>query len=77
MIVKIEKHGCTPCKMVGQFLDSSGVEYVVENIDDNPDVIEKYGIMSVPVVIKLDEDGNEIDRAIGFNLDKLEKIIKM
>lgn len=76
MIIKIEKNNCTPCKMVGQFLDSSNVKYTVENIEENPDVIDKYDIMSVPTVIKLDNEGNEIARVVGFNIDKLNKIIK-
>ncbi|GLO66263.1 thioredoxin family protein [Oceanobacillus kimchii] len=72
MIIKVEKNGCTPCKMVGQLLDASEKDYVTENIDENPEIINKYDIMSVPTVIKFDSEGNEVSRVVGFNPEKLE-----
>lgn len=75
-ILKLEKNNCTPCKMVGQFLDSKGINYEIGNIDDNPELIDLYDLMGVPVVIRFDDEGNEVDRVVGFDINKLEEIVK-
>ncbi len=47
------------------------------DIDENPEVREKYGIKDVPIFIFLDKDGNEILRLEGLqNKEELVKIIK-
>ena len=47
------------------------------DIDESPEIKEKYGIEDVPVFIFLDENGNEILRLEGLqNKEELVKIIK-
>jgi thioredoxin 1 len=47
---------CGPCKMVGPVLEEIAAEHadklriVKLNIDDNPEVARKYGIMSIPTM---------------------------
>ncbi|MDD5290620.1 MAG: thioredoxin family protein [Patescibacteria group bacterium] len=47
------------------------------DIDENPEMKEKYGLKDVPIFIFLDKDGNEILRLEGLqNKEELMRIIK-
>ncbi|WP_144509836.1 glutaredoxin family protein [Bacillus sp. FJAT-22090] len=74
-LIKIYKQNCNPCTMVSGFLDSNSVVYDEFDIMENTELAVKYGIMSVPVTILLDNDGNEIARSNGFNPPELERLI--
>lgn len=76
-IVKISKDHCVPCKQVGQFLDSIGVKYEEINIMENPQIASKYGIMSVPVVMLLDDNGDELKCVVGNNIEQIKKLIEI
>jgi thioredoxin 1 len=46
---------CGPCKMVGPVLEEIAAEHdsiriVKLNIDENPEIARKYGIMSIPTM---------------------------
>ncbi|MBQ9786111.1 MAG: thioredoxin [Clostridia bacterium] len=61
---------CGPCKMLAPILDevseeSDKVKIVKVDIDENMDIAEKYGIMSIPTLIVFKE-GQEIAREVGF-----------
>ena len=61
---------CVPCHMVSPVVAEIGQEkggallVVKLNIDDNPDVTRKYGVMSIPSLI-LFKGGEEVTRVIG------------
>lgn len=74
-IIKLEQPNCSPCKYVSNFLDDKEVEYQAIDVTENPDIGAKYQIMSVPVTILLDEEGNEVQRSKGYNPSELELII--
>lgn len=74
-LIKFEKQGCNPCKMVQNVLDSKGVEALSIDAFEQPDMSAKYDIGSVPTLILVDEDGNEIERSVGFNPPEIEKLI--
>ena len=47
---------CGPCKMVGPVLeeiskDYTDIKFVKVNVDDNPEIAQQYGIMSIPTMI--------------------------
>lgn len=79
-IIKFATEDCTYCKMVNGFLDSHKDDIKVEiettSPFDNPDLAIKYEVMSIPVLVLVDEEGNEISRTKGFNPEQLEQIIK-
>lgn len=57
---------CGPCKAfkpVLESLDQSRLVYV--DIDEMPEIREDYGVKSVPTLILVDEDGQELDRIVG------------
>jgi thioredoxin 1 len=61
---------CGPCKMVAPILDEIATEQAGKvriaklNVDENPDVARRYGVMSIPTMI-LFKDGAEADRLVG------------
>lgn len=75
-LLKLYKDNCVPCTTVDNFLKIQSVPHESLNIMDNIDLATKYNIMSVPVTILLDENGEEIDRANGFNPEKLSELIE-
>ncbi len=61
---------CGPCRMVAPVLDELAREHANElvlakvNVDDNPALASRYGVMSIPCVIRFD-GGQETSRAVG------------
>jgi thioredoxin 1 len=61
---------CVPCHMVSPVVEEIGVEKAEKlrvmklNIDENPDVTRKYGVMSIPSLI-LFKEGQEVARVVG------------
>ena len=62
---------CGPCQMVGPLIEELAKEYEGKikvgklNVDENPQVVAKYGVMSIPTVVFFKE-GKEIARKIGL-----------
>lgn len=61
---------CGPCKMMGPLIDklSEEMEGKVKvgkiNVDEQPDLAAKYGVMSIPTIVKF-EGGEESARTVG------------
>ncbi len=61
---------CAPCHMVAPMVEEINREYEGKikvgklNVDENPAVAGKYGIMSIPTLLFF-QDGKIVDRAIG------------
>ncbi|MBR4421092.1 MAG: thioredoxin [Erysipelotrichaceae bacterium] len=61
---------CGPCKMLGPVLEKLDEEYpdvtfVKVNVDNNMELAERFGIMSIPAVF-LFKNGEVLDKMIGF-----------
>ena len=59
---------CGPCKMFGPTMDklaAEGLNIQKVNIDTENELTAKYGIRSVPTVIKVDGNGNKLDMFVG------------
>ena len=61
---------CGPCRMIAPALEEISNDLgekctvVKINIDENPDVTRKYGVMSIPTLM-LFKDGAEAARVVG------------
>lgn len=74
---------CGPCKMVGPVVDKVSEQYddvtfLKVNVDDFPDIAQRYGIMSIPTLLGF-RDGQLTSKIIGFQpeagiKDAVEKI---
>ena len=72
---------CGPCKLLSKLFTLLHInkEEVTLDKDDNADLItDKYDIKSVPTVVVLDSEGEELGRFVGFKtkeqlLEELDK----
>jgi thioredoxin 1 len=60
---------CVPCHMVSPVVEEIGrekqdLQVAKLNIDDNPEITRKYGIMSIPTLM-LFKGGQETARVVG------------
>jgi len=60
---------CQPCRtlapiMVGIQIQNPGVQFDIIDVDDQPILVEQYGIRSVPTVI-LEKDGEIVETLLG------------
>jgi thioredoxin 1 len=74
-IIKFEQPSCVPCKMVSNFLNDKGIEYISYNVLEDFAETEQYFIMSTPVTILLDDEGNEVNRVVGYNPSQLDELV--
>jgi thioredoxin 1 len=60
---------CGPCRMVSPLVDEIGHEVAAVkvgkvNVDDNPELAQKFGVMSIPTLVVI-KNGEVIQRAVG------------
>jgi thioredoxin 1 len=62
---------CGPCRMVAPIVEELANEYEGKvsfmklNVDDNPKVAGRYGVMSIPTLI-IFKDGQPVSNLVGF-----------
>ena len=80
VLVDFNADWCGPCRMLGPVIEelsenNKGLKVVSVNVDDNSDLAQKYGIMSIPCLI-LFKDGKESKRSIGLvSKEELEELV--
>ena len=58
---------CAPCKELSPTMETSGLPYQKIDVDTDKKLSTKYGIRNIPVLIKVDDNGNETSRLVGNN----------
>jgi thioredoxin 1 len=76
-VLKLYQPNCNPCVSVTNFLDDQEVNYESIDVTQNTDIAMKYGVMSTPITILLDDEGKEVKRVRGFNPAELEEIVEL
>ncbi len=73
---------CAPCRMIVPTVDAVAEQYAGRarvaklNVDDNPDVSQRYGIKGIPTLI-LFQEGKEVERVVGaVGKDALSRMIE-
>lgn len=73
---------CSPCKMFSPVVDKIAEEYKGSvkvgkvNIDENPELAQEFGVMSIPTLIVM-RDGKVLNRSVGLKSQKeIEKMIQ-
>lgn len=62
---------CGPCRLAEPVIEELSKEYEEKirvgklNVDENPKMAQKYGVMSIPTVI-IFQGGKEVKKQIGF-----------
>ena len=64
---------CGPCRALAPRMEklASHINYQKIDIDSNQDLSIKYGIRSVPSLVLVDENGNELNRIVGAQPDEI------
>ncbi len=77
ILVDFYANWCGPCKMLSPILEKlEEVKVLKVNVDENPELARKYGVMSIPCLILFDK-GKELKRNVGFIPEnKLKEFIK-
>ena len=84
-VVDLWADWCTPCHRIAPSVTQLATAYegraVIAklNVDENPNVPGRYGIMSIPTLLYF-KDGKEVDRQMGVEgypalANKLEKLL--
>ena len=72
-LVYISSTWCGPCKTFSPIMSkiaSSGIPVEKVDADSNSDVLTKYGVRSIPTVIKVDNNGNMLDKFVGVKSEQ-------
>jgi thioredoxin 1 len=69
-IKKFSKPGCRPCAALANYIGdidlfNAGTTLVNIDITEQPEVIDQYGLTSVPVLV-LERNGVEVGRIVGL-----------
>jgi thioredoxin 1 len=69
-ILKFSKPGCRPCAALANYIGdidlfNAGATLVNIDITEQPEVIDQYGLTSVPVLI-MERNGVEVGRIVGL-----------
>ena len=78
-VLYFTRKDCQPCKTFGpmleNYIDQSDLQIELKKflLDDNQDPFIDYSVKTVPTIIILDEEGEEIKRGIGaMNLNQMQ-----
>ena len=81
-IIKISAMWCPSClimnDIVNDVVEANNIELIKYDFDMDADIVSKYNVGNIlPVIIKIDDDENEISRIIGEHSKKeIEEFIK-
>jgi thioredoxin 1 len=69
-IIKFSKPNCRPCQALANYLGdidlfTAGATLVNVDITEQPEVIDQYGLSSVPVMV-FERNGVEVGRLVGL-----------
>jgi glutaredoxin 3 len=71
---------CAFCLQVEKWLTAKGLAFTEINLDEHPEkreeLLQVSGQMAVPVTVVADDDSDQHDMVVGWNLAKLIEVTK-
>lgn len=67
-LIYISAAWCGPCKAFGPTMAKaaqSGIPIQKVDADQDQELLMKYGVRNIPTVLKVDGDGNMVDKFVG------------
>jgi thioredoxin 1 len=77
-LLKISQNRCRPCFMLSNYLNEKGIQHEEALMTD--ELLAKYDLSGVPVLLLLDEDEQELARTVGFdpeNTTEVDELISL
>jgi thioredoxin 1 len=74
-ILKFSRIGCTPCKIMTNYLHDKGTDYKELDVEEDAQLAAQYGISGVPTLLLVDEEGSILDRVVGFNPSAIDDLV--
>lgn len=56
---------CNPCKVLLKAFEKAKIEHQAIDVGENEELTDKYNVKSVPTVIVLNNEGEELGRFVG------------
>ncbi|MEC3668956.1 thioredoxin domain-containing protein [Bacillus velezensis] len=75
-LIKLEQPNCNPCKMVSNYLEHADIQFEAVDVTQEPEVASRFSVMGVPVTILLNDQGEEVNRSVGFKPNELDELLK-
>ena len=81
-VIKFSAEWCGPCKAMAPLFEKASkaypdIRFIDSDVEDNPDMAEKYHIRNVPTFIVTGKDGEELVRRSGsMSYDQLCKMVE-
>ena len=73
-VLKFYSPLCGPCKVMDANLKQAGVSYENINIFEDEELASKHNIRAIPTLVKIDDEGNEIERHVGvLNVEQIKE----
>lgn len=73
-LLKFSRVGCSPCKSLGNHLKENGIPHQELDVEIDLELTNKYGISSVPTLLLVDEDGEVLDKLVGYYPPKADEM---
>ncbi|MEG0026069.1 MAG: thioredoxin family protein [Bacilli bacterium] len=65
-VIKIGAMWCPACLIVNKVLKKIDIDVISYDYDYDVDMVKKYNVLNIlPVLIFVDDAGNEVDRLVG------------